>query len=124
MSPERKPLFCMNPILCPALVTLRFVSEVVIGAPFEVTSDLLDHFGVNLVCHGTKYYAMCEDGSDPYAEPKRRGIFKFVESGNQTTTEGIVSRIIRRRLEFEDRNRNKEEKEVKALAALEASKQS
>ncbi len=44
----------------------QFVSEVVIGAPYAVTSELMDHFKINLVCHGTSTVMADEDGSDPY----------------------------------------------------------
>nr|KAG5714902.1 hypothetical protein BaRGS_000390 [Batillaria attramentaria] len=48
-------------------------------------------------------------------EAKKRGKFKFIDSGNPLTTEMIVERIVRRRHEFEARNMKKEEKEVKIL---------
>jgi ethanolamine-phosphate cytidylyltransferase len=45
----------------------KYVNEVVIGAPFHVTADLLDHFKVSLVCHGEKTEIIPgPDGSDPY----------------------------------------------------------
>ncbi len=73
------------------------MSEVVIGAPFEVTAELLEHFKIDLVCHGDTHIALGDGGIDPYYEPKRRGIFKIVDSGNKITTADIVDRIIRRR---------------------------
>lgn len=74
-------------------VFLQYVSEVVIGAPFAVTKDLLDHFKVgtiishkmkmfpaikneynrsfytqvDFVCHGKTEIYPDKDGSDPYA---------------------------------------------------------
>lgn len=66
----------------------------VIGAPYEVTKDLMEHFDVSVVCHGQTPIMPCEDGSDPYAEPKRQNRFKLLDSGNDMTTEKIVERII------------------------------
>ncbi|KAH0629412.1 hypothetical protein JD844_011470 [Phrynosoma platyrhinos] len=79
-----------------SVLACRYVSEVVIGAPYAVTSDLLDHF----------------------KEPKRRGIFQLVDSGNNLTTDLIVKRIIKNRLEFEARNQKKEAKELAVLEAM------
>ncbi|CAF89337.1 unnamed protein product, partial [Tetraodon nigroviridis] len=76
-----------------SVLACRYVSEVVIGAPFAVTKDLLDHFKVgrtsenlpkstksqnewsrgvfvpqvDLVCHGRTEIYPGRDGSDPYA---------------------------------------------------------
>lgn len=49
---------------------LQFVSEVVIGAPYSVTAEILDHFKVDVVCHGMTTVAPDVDGSDPYAVSK------------------------------------------------------
>ena len=35
-----------------SVLACRHVDEVVIGAPYAVTADLMDHFRVDLVCHG------------------------------------------------------------------------
>jgi ethanolamine-phosphate cytidylyltransferase len=35
-----------------SVLACKYVSEVVIGAPYVVTSDLLDHFNVSVVAHG------------------------------------------------------------------------
>lgn len=76
---------------------LQYVSEVVIGAPYSVTIELMKHFRVDLVCHGTTRVVPDKDGYDPNALPKRLGKFKYLDSGNKMTTENIVERIIRNR---------------------------
>lgn len=45
----------------------QYVSEVVIGAPFSVTADLMDHFKVDVVCHGRTAVMPDSDAADPYA---------------------------------------------------------
>uniref|UniRef100_A0A671T8T3 ethanolamine-phosphate cytidylyltransferase n=1 Tax=Sinocyclocheilus anshuiensis TaxID=1608454 RepID=A0A671T8T3_9TELE len=90
----------------------RYVSEVVIGAPYAVGKDLLDHFKVALVCHGKTEVFPDTDGTDPYAEPKKRGIFRILDSGNNLTSDDIMQRIIENRLQFEARNQKKEAKEM------------
>ncbi|KAG8446394.1 hypothetical protein GDO86_014014 [Hymenochirus boettgeri] len=100
-----------------SVLACRYVAEVVIGAPYSVSADLLDHFKVDLVCHGKTDVLPDRDGADPYAEPKQRGIFQMVDSGNNLTTDDIVKRIIKNRLEYEARNQKKEAKELAVLEA-------
>ncbi|KAG7210554.1 hypothetical protein KM043_012074 [Ampulex compressa] len=107
-----------------SVLACKYVNEVVIGAPYEVTRDLMEHFNVSIVCHGQTPIVPCEDGSDPYAEPKRQTKFKLLDSGNDMTTEKIVERIILHRLEYEDRNLKKEKKELAAYEALMKSQKS
>jgi ethanolamine-phosphate cytidylyltransferase len=39
---------------------------VVIAAPYSVTKELLDHFRVDIVVHGSTAVSNDVDGSDPY----------------------------------------------------------
>lgn len=49
-----------------SVLACKYVSEVVIGAPYSVTEDLIDQLKVDLVCHGTTEISPDEDGTDPY----------------------------------------------------------
>ncbi|XP_077979718.1 ethanolamine-phosphate cytidylyltransferase-like [Glandiceps talaboti] len=102
-----------------SVLACRYVAEVVIGAPYKVDVGLLDHFKVDTVAHGTTPIMADVDGSDPYQEPKKRGIFKVVRSDNVLTTAKIVERIIKHRLEYEERNKKKEAKELRVIEAME-----
>ncbi|PWA17671.1 hypothetical protein CCH79_00008392 [Gambusia affinis] len=73
---------------------------------------------VDLVCHGKTEIYPDKDGSDPYAEPKRRGLLRTVDSGNTLTSDAIVQRIIKNRLLFEARNKKKEAKEIAVIQAM------
>lgn len=53
-----------------SVLACRLVSEVVIGAPYTVSKEMMDHFNVDLVCHGMTPISPDTDGSDPYAYPK------------------------------------------------------
>lgn len=64
-----------------------------------------------------------KDGSDPYAEPKKRGLFRTIDSGNNLTTDDIVKRIIENRLQFEARNQKKEAKEMAVIEAMKKKEQ-
>ena len=94
------------------------MDEVVIGAPYAVTKSLMDHFKVNIVCHGKTNIATDVDGNDPYLEPKKQGKFKVIDSKNSLTTEMLVQRILARRLDYEERNAKKEKKEKAAFEAF------
>ncbi|XP_070776437.1 ethanolamine-phosphate cytidylyltransferase isoform X3 [Enoplosus armatus] len=84
-----------------SVLACRYVSEVVIGAPYAVGKDLLDHF----------------------REPKKRGVFRTIDSGNNLTTDDIVQRIIENRLQFEARNQKKEAKEMAVIEAMKREQQ-
>jgi len=90
-----------------SVLACKFVNEVVIGAPYSVTEELMSHFKVDLVCHGKTNIEVDTDGSDPYLIPKKQGKFKVISSSNDMTTDKIVERIIRHRLEYEKRNSKK-----------------
>lgn len=105
-----------------SVLACKYVSEVVIGAPYTVTQDLLDHFNVNVVVHGHTEVKKDENGRDPFAIPKKLDIFKLVDSGNTMTTEKIVDRIIKNRIEYEQRNEAKELKELNLLKMLNGTK--
>lgn len=96
----------------------KYVSEVVIGAPYKVTKDLMDHFKVDVVIHGKTPVMADDDDSDPYEIPKNLGKFISIDSGNDMTTERIVDRIIRNRLDFLERNRQKEQNEIDLINSL------
>lgn len=73
----------------------QYVDDVVIGAPYTVTGDMLAQLRVDTVCRGlAPVLPDPETGRDPYAEPKNVGKFRLVDSGNTTTTEKIVDRIV------------------------------
>lgn len=105
-----------------SVLACKYVNEVVIGAPYTVTEDLINHFKVDIVCHGQTPIASDMDNKDPYAIPKKMGKFVLVNSGNTMTTEQIVERIIRHRLDYESRNKKKEKKELDLINALQKSK--
>lgn len=105
-----------------SVLACKYVSEVVIGAPYTVTKDLMDHFKVDIVVHGKTPIMEDENGQDPFKYPKEISKFIIVNSGNDMTTEKIVERIIRNRLEFETRNSTKEKKEIELIKALEEQK--
>ena len=59
-----------------SVLACKYVSEVVIGAPYSVTEDLLDQLKINLVCHGVTEVCPDEDGRDPYEVTMPLGVMR------------------------------------------------
>jgi len=94
----------------------RYVDEVIIGAPWTVTKDLIDNMNVNLVVQGTVVdHAYEPDNDDPYEYPRSIGIYREVESQSTLTTSDILDRIIANRSVYLERNKRKQAKEIAEL---------
>ncbi|KAI9002660.1 hypothetical protein BC832DRAFT_560564 [Gaertneriomyces semiglobifer] len=107
-----------------SVLSCRYVDEVIIGAPYSVTKDVLEKvYKVHTVVHGSTDIDRDVGGSDPYKLPKELGIFVQIESPNaDLTTDAIVQRIIEHRKVYEERNRRKAEKAALEAALEEAEK--
>jgi len=96
-----------------SVLACRYVDEVIIGAPWEVTEDLIKQQNVTYVATGTvvdpSYH---ESPGDGYEYPRKAGILKVINSSEDITTTKIVQRIIEHRALFLERNRKKEQKEI------------
>lgn len=103
-----------------SVLACKYVDEVIIGAPYSVTDDLLNGgFNISAVVHGKTNVDLDTNDEDPYRIPKERGIYHEVEGSkfSHITTQTIVDRIISRRQAYEERNRKKQAKELAAIAA-------
>ncbi|XP_076810520.1 ethanolamine-phosphate cytidylyltransferase-like isoform X2 [Clavelina lepadiformis] len=105
-----------------SVLACRYVHEVVIGAPYTISRDLIDHFKVDIVVHGNS--AVVEDisGNDPYEVAKKLGKFVLIDSGSHFTTFDLVDRILEHRSSFIQRNKKKEAKELAAYESLRTAK--
>ena len=115
------PLMSLNERVL-SVLSCRHVDEVVIGAPYSVTTDVLEKiYKVSVVAHGANSALPDSDHQDPYKLPKELGIYKTLETQySNITYNTIIERIVKNRLAYEERNRKKEAKE---LAAIEAANQ-
>eukprot|EP01133_Synstelium_polycarpum_P003749 gene3749-4323_t len=95
-----------------SVLSCRYVDEVVIGAPFSVSKEMIESLHINVVVHGDDPVIMGPDGVDPYKLAKEMGLYKEVKHTEGLTATEIVRRIIDNRLQFEARNKKKEQKEV------------
>ena len=97
------------------VLSCEYVDDVIIGAPWTVSEDMITTFnvqkvvsvnmsGTDLVPHGLD--------PDPYQLAKSRGIFESVATSDSLTTDQLVQRIIENREKFVNRNKSREKKEL------------
>ncbi|KAK4757795.1 hypothetical protein SAY87_019096 [Trapa incisa] len=102
-----------------SVLACRYVDEVIIGAPWEITKDMITTFNISLVVRGTiaeGNNASQMVGSDPYAVPKSMGIFRLLESPKDITTSSIAQRIVANHDAYTKRNAKKNESEKRYYA--------
>jgi len=100
------------------VLSCRSVDEVVIGAPWEITKDLITTLNIQVVASGTntKMDSDIDDPSvDPYKYPKQLGIYTQVVTSRELSTEDVVNRIIQNRIKYENRNLSRSKKELAYL---------
>ncbi|KAI7756388.1 hypothetical protein M8C21_010964 [Ambrosia artemisiifolia] len=76
-----------------SVLACRYVDEVIIGAPWEITKDMSQ--------------------PDPYSVPKNMGMFRMIESPKDITTTSVAQRIKANHEIYEKRNAKKEASEKK-----------
>ncbi|XP_021724989.1 ethanolamine-phosphate cytidylyltransferase-like [Chenopodium quinoa] len=93
----------------------RYVDEIIMGSPWEVTADMVTTFNICLVVHGTISEAnpLINGDADPYVVPKSMGIFRVIESPQNITTSSVAQRIITNHEIYKKRNLKKVQSEKK-----------
>ncbi|KAG1364180.1 ethanolamine-phosphate cytidylyltransferase [Cocos nucifera] len=99
-----------------SVLACRYVDEVIIGAPWEVTRDMITTFNISLVVHGTVAEGGCNGEADPYATPRSMGIFKTIASPNNITSASVARKIVDNHEAYKKRNVKKSESENKYYA--------
>ncbi|XP_042388657.1 ethanolamine-phosphate cytidylyltransferase-like [Zingiber officinale] len=96
-----------------SVLACRYVDEVIIGAPWEVSKDMITTFNISLVVHGTIAENMNfrKEETDPYAIPMAMGIYKQLTSPLDITTSTIIRRIVSNHEAYQKRNEMKEASE-------------
>ena len=99
------------------VLSCRYVDDVVIGAPWAVTREMIDMMHIAKVVHGVQpvpHISLPDDPAppeDPYAEAKRAGVYVCLDSGESLTTTDIIERVKQRHALFEERNKKKVDKD-------------
>jgi ethanolamine-phosphate cytidylyltransferase len=99
-----------------SVLACRYVDEVIIGAPWEVTKDMITTFNISLVVHGTcaeENIHLKNGEHDPYAAAKEAGIYTTIKSPRDITTSTIIQRIFTNHEAYKKRNEKKMESEKK-----------
>ncbi|VDM21106.1 unnamed protein product [Wuchereria bancrofti] len=96
-----------------SVLAYKPVSEVVIGAPYLVTDDLIKRFKIQIVAKGIRLPDHQMPGEpDPFKLPRERNMLRLIDSGSNMSTDQIITRIIDHRNDYENRNRRKECREA------------
>lgn len=94
-----------------AVLSCRHVDEVIIGAPWCITEDMIKTMNISLVVHGShqedRTGVRSVEEIDPYKVPREMGILKQVESSSELTVQTILERIVGNREAFVKRNDKK-----------------
>lgn len=108
-----------------SVLSCRYVDEVIIGAPWCTSEELIKQQRISIVVRGTvadpAYKVTSKEYDDSFEVPRKLGILRDVTSPINLTTSDIVQRIIENRTKFIERNVKKEAKEIEELKALSAS---
>lgn len=96
-----------------SVLACKYVDEVVIGAPMEVTADLINTFNISMVVRGSVSETRRSKDGTRYAVPQEQGIFRELVSPSQMTTATSITRIVANRQQYEARNAKKVKAENK-----------
>jgi ethanolamine-phosphate cytidylyltransferase len=111
-----------------SLLSCKFVDEVIIGAPWEITDDLIKTMNISVVVRGSMSDATNAAGHEhlgwvykeremaaalerAYAVPKAMGLLKSFESPMPLTALDIIDRILAARATFQKRYEKKSKME-------------
>ncbi|KAL6659060.1 hypothetical protein ACP70R_003100 [Stipagrostis hirtigluma subsp. patula] len=94
-----------------SVLACRYVDEVIIGAPWEVSKDMITTFNISLVVHGTVAEGNSAGDIDPYAVPKSMGIFQTITSPKTITSVSVATRIVDNHEAYKKRNLKKKASE-------------
>lgn len=88
------------------LLALKYVDDVIMGAPWEITEDMIKSLNISIIVQGSFHKDAVDEVHviDPYALPKQLGIYVEVQSANTLSAEDIVQRIVSNRMLYMKRN--------------------
>lgn len=102
-----------------SVLQCRYVDDVITGAPWNVTEEVINTLNISIVASGTVCDYPDDEYADPYAVAKRMGIYRQFESAYpDLTTRSLIRRVIRNRDKFEERNSRKSRGEAKIKEQL------
>nr|CEL69735.1 TPA: phosphoethanolamine cytidylyltransferase,putative [Neospora caninum Liverpool] len=82
----------------------KWVDEVIVGTPYEVSVQMLDRLNCAFAAHGDDW-VVGADGTDAYAGPRQAGRMKLFKRTEGISTSTIVSRLLQATANVEQRRR-------------------
>lgn len=108
-------------VMC--VLSTKFVDEVIIGAPWVITKELITGFNIKIVVQGTVHKGDPEikkwrKGSvdlaeDPYAYAKEQEIYREIQSVYKMDTQDIIDRIVENRVKYISKFQVYSQREIK-----------
>lgn len=110
----------MESIMCPSMpiltlqervlnvLAMRYVDDVIIGAPYTITKELIEQINPTYVVEGSTPSRL--NGEDAFRVPKELGIFRQIESDYpELTAKDVIHRVLKNYQMYADRNKKKEQ---------------
>lgn len=108
-------------VMC--VLSTKFVDEVIIGAPWVITKELITGFNIKIIVQGTVHKGDPEvkkwrKGSvdlaeDPYWYPKEKEIYREIQSAYKMDTQDIINRIVENRVKYINKFQVFSQREIK-----------
>jgi len=99
-----------------SVLSCRYVDEVIIGAPWAITEELIKVQRISIVARGTvsdpAYKVTSDEYDHAFETPRKLGMLKDIRSPTSLTTSDIVQRIIDNRIKFVERNMKKRSERI------------
>jgi ethanolamine-phosphate cytidylyltransferase len=95
------------------VLCLRYTDEIILGAPWVVSKDLMTTMNITVCITGTKTDSapLRDDEVDPYELPRSMGKLVVISSPSSLSTEGIVDRVVKDREQYQKKFDAKHKKE-------------
>lgn len=99
------------------VLSCRYVDDVIIGAPWVITDDMITTLNISVVVHGTHHNHNTHTAHnipsmpDPFAVVRKRHMLKDVQSITDLSAERILQRVLSNHDAFVKRNQKKVAKE-------------
>lgn len=103
-----------------SVLACRYADEVIIGAPWAITKDMISTMGISLVVEGSVCDLNNADDQeraraaleDAVKVPRELGMLRVFDSPSKMTAKTIIDRIVEQRAAFEKRFESKAKKEA------------
>ena len=95
-----------------SVLACRYADEVIIGAPYAITPDLLRTMNVQVVARCETELTPVLDGEDAYAVPESMGVVSAFTAPRVLSPQDVINRVLEHRAAFENRYKSKAAKEA------------